>query len=342
MGQTVLVGILDWGLGHASRSVPLIRRFIQRGYEPVIMSSGMPLHWLSAIFPSLPTVALPSLRIRYPSRFSALLPWHTAWQLWHRRKMLQNENAAVEKWVRYYRPAFIYSDNRPGFFSSQVPSYYLTHQLHVTTPFFSGMASAVHRHLMRHFHEIWVPDFKSHPNLSGKLGHPQKKPENLKYLGPLSRYDYKRGAAEIDWLIVLSGPEKQRTVLENNILRHQHLFEGKVCLIRGTHQKPLQAIPTHWDVVDLANNEQLGNAALKARRILSRSGYSSIMDWFVMQRQAVLIPTPGQPEQLYLANHLSRLGLFPYVHQHRLDDLQHISYRNYYSFHIFPKTQSYA
>ncbi len=318
MSSRVLVGILDWGLGHATRSAPVIRKFIQDGYEPVIISAGTSLEWLKNEFPELKTHSLPSLRIRYPSRFSFMLPWYTGWQLWQSRQAFRNEQKMVEKWTGYYRPVLIFSDNRPAFFSTRVKSIYMTHQLRVLAPFASRLATALHRRLMEPFTEIHVPDFEKEPSLSGKMGHPTEIPKKVKYIGPLSRYTYKPAVEKTDWLILLSGPEKQRTVLENIILEHPHLFQGRVVLIRGTTQRAQKAFPSQWEVLDLANGLEVYRHALQARRILSRSGYSSLMDWFSWRRKALLVPTPGQPEQVYLARHMQHLKWFPCIPQHRL------------------------
>lgn len=340
MSKRVLVGILNWGLGHATRSVPVIRRFMAQGYEPVIASDGLALAWLRRTFPELPAEELPSSSVIYPRRGGGLLrPW-VGMQLLAKARAFRAEKRLAARWARRYGAEMIFSDNRPAFHVPGIRSVYMTHQLHVEAGIFSGAATRLHRRLMRPFDEIWVPDFDGTPNLAGRLAHPAPPSLPVKYLGPLSRLHSRKPATVIDWLLVVSGPEQQRTQLENALIRHAALFDGRVTLVRGTLRQPRPKIPSHWQVVDLAGTKELERLAAQARLIVSRSGYSSVMDWFVLRRKAILIPTPGQPEQQYLARHLEATGLYPFVPQNDLARIAHIDLSHYFDYSPFKNTQT--
>ena len=331
MQARILVGILNWGLGHAARSIPLIRDFTARGYTPVIASDGLALDFLRQHFPCAIFEKLPALNIRYPEnphRFAAYMTGHVLRNL----PNISAERRSVQKWVARYRPQLIFSDNRPFFRHPRVHSIYMTHQLQVPAGRFQKAASRLHRRWMAEFNEIYVPDYAAPPGLSGRLGHPEEKISGVKYIGPVSRFTSDGPAVRSDWLLLLSGPEKQRTLLEKLLVRHQALFTGKVCLIRGTNRIPRLDYPSHWEVFDLLHGHELASRIRGAGKILSRSGYTSVMDWFLLRKKAVLIPTPGQGEQEYLARHLSQNRLFPFVRQTQLEQLENIAYEQFYRF----------
>ena len=331
MQARILVGILNWGLGHAARSIPVIRDYMARGYAPVIASDGLALDFLQQQFPGAVFEKLPALHIRYP-RHPHLFPVFMAENALRNLKNIAAERRRVSELVQRYRPQMIYSDNRPFFRHPGVHSIYMTHQLQVPAGRFQKSASRLHHRWMDAFDEIFVPDYALPPGLSGRLGHPGENIPSVKYIGPLTRFDSKGDDIPLDWLLLLSGPEKQRTLLEKLLIRHQHLFGGRVCLVRGTDRITRLEYPAHWEVFDLLHGRALAARIRGAAKILSRSGYTSVMDWFLLRKKAVLIPTPGQGEQEYLARHLEKIRLFPFVEQAHLEQIAHIPYEQYYRF----------
>ena len=331
MQARILVGILNWGLGHAARSIPVIRDFMARGFEPVIVSDGLALDFLRNHFPEAVFEKWPSLRIRYPENPN-LFPVFIAENALRNLKNIAAERHRISELVQRYRPQVIFSDNRPFFRHPGVHSIYMTHQLQVPAGRFQKTASRLHRRWMDAFDEIFVPDYALPPGLSGRLGHPSENIPAVKYIGPLTRFDSKGDDIPLDWLLLLSGPEKQRTLLEKLLIRHQNLFGGRVCLVRGTDRIPRLEYPAHWEVFDLLHGRALAARIRGARKILSRSGYTSVMDWFLLRKKAVLIPTPGQGEQEYLARHLAKTRLFPFVEQTHLEQIAHVRYEQYYRF----------
>lgn len=340
-GRRILYAVLNWGAGHATRSVPVIESLLRRGHEVVLASDGMAGEILRKRFPALPYEELPSYKVRYPRKGRYLLP-ALAGQSFQALRVFGATRELISRWVKKYAPDQIISDGRPAVRHKNVHSVYVTHQLKVLAGPLTRAATALHKALYEQFHEIWVPDYESFPYYSGMLGHPERRPRNLRYMGILSRFLSKKNFADeesvpsADWLIILSGPETQRTVLEQTVKNHASLFSGKVVLVRGTLHPPAAVFPSDWTVYDWADETLLYNLILKAKKLILRSGYSSVMDLVAMQKQAILIPTPGQPEQEYLARFLHGKGLFPAVSQ---SALHHIPFIDWNRFRL-PRRQS--
>ncbi|NPA43240.1 MAG: glycosyltransferase [Chlorobi bacterium] len=318
--KRILVGVLNWGLGHATRMVPVIRDLIRQNYEPVIASDGAALEWLRRAFPDLAYAELPSYKVRYP-RLPVWMPFYLAVLAWKGRRILQSASVETRRIVRHFDIKGIISDNRPGVRVEGLPAVYVTHQLHVEAGPFSRWATARHRALYAPFDRIWVPDAEKEPFLSGRLGHPSRIPPGVEYIGILSRFEAPSAlppAGGPDWLVVLSGPERQRTALEEEVVRIPWLREAQTVLVRGTRAPRAADYPPHWEVIDLADTALLENLILRAKKLILRSGYSSVMDLTALGKQALLVPTPGQYEQEYLAAYLSERGYFPSIRQGRV------------------------
>ncbi len=313
--QNILVAPLNWGLGHATRCIPIIKALIQFGYNPIIASDGEALAILKKEFPTLQTLSLPSYEIEYAKNGN-----NFKW------KMLKNspkmvtaileEKKIVKKWVKEYQLSGIISDNRLGVHSKKVPSVFITHQLNVLTGNTSWITSKMHQFIIKKFAEVWVPDFEKTPNLTGKLGHVKNHSFKTKYIGPLSRFNKQDLPHEFDLMVLLSGPEPQRSMLEEMLQEEVLKFEGKVIFIKGkieAEQKTYQIENTIF--YNYMNSEQLQNAVNQSDMVLCRSGYTTVMDLAKLGKKAFFIPTPGQFEQEYLAKKLKKDGLVPYAKQ---------------------------
>jgi hypothetical protein len=177
------------------------------------------------------------------------------------------------------------------------------------------------------FHECWVPDEEGQNNLAGELSHAVKLPAiPVKYIGGLSRFK-KKDVEEIKdhLLITLSGPEPQRTILENKIIDEVVNYNGTATIARG--------LPAERNIIPSTNtihfhnhlsSEALNNEAMKAELIIGRSGYSTVMDIAALQKKSMLIPTPGQTEQEYLADHLMQKQFAFCINQNELSLLENI------------------
>ncbi len=314
----VIIGVLNWGLGHATRCEMVIRRLIEHGFEPVIASDGQALSYLQALFPDLPCEELPAYKIAYGRKN---LLGKIALQLPRIARAQRHEYRALKSLVEKHRPVGVVSDNRLGFWHKDVPSVYLTHQLKLMLPFGRKRASLMHHYFINKYDECWVPDRGSAPNLSGEISHDLKPRIPVKYIGPLSRFakmDLPSRTDDFDYAIVLSGPEPQRSLLEEQLLEGLKAGNYRIALIRGTGKKPVHQYPADWAVIDLADSKTVADIIRSSKMVISRSGYSSVMDYVYLGNKALLIPTPGQPEQVYLARYLTHTGRFLYAEQNYL------------------------
>lgn len=316
----VLVAPLDWGLGHATRCVPIIKELITQGCTVIIAAAGAQKTILQEEFPKLSFVEVPGFRVKYgKNRAFTLLKIIFAIP-----KILigiKQEN----EWLRGFSARegldLVISDNRYGLAGAGVFSVFITHQLAIRTSL-GAFADALLRRMnygfIRRFSLCWVPDVAGEENLAGKLSHPARMPGvEVRYIGWLSRLGSEvdgraggPGAEEYDLLVLLSGPEPQRTILEEMVVRQLGPGMGRVVIVRGL-PKGGEGLTVPGGVVafDYLSGRELGNVIARSRVVLARSGYSTVMDLVYLRRSAVYIPTPGQPEQEYLALHLEQRGM---------------------------------
>ncbi len=317
----ILICPLDWGLGHAVRCIPIIRALQKAGAVPVIAADGSPLNILRSEFPDAEWIRFPGVQITYPKKGS-LMPLSMALQTPAQLSGITRERKFIRKTVQDLRIDGIISDNRYGAVSDEVPSVFITHQLNILTGnrFSDSLAKWLNRHFTSAYGQIWIPDYVGSDNLSGKLSHGKYIPENARYIGPLSRFDALSARhKEFDAALVLSGPEPQRTLLENIFLQQASaLPQKKFLLIRGKAGLP-ESCPAHVKVIPLASGQDILIAYASAEKIICRSGYTSVMELCALGKSAHLIPTPGQTEQEYLAQYLSSKGYFSQSRQSRFD-----------------------
>ena len=313
--KNVLVAPLNWGLGHATRCIPIIRALVDLGFTPIIASDGMALILLQKEFPKLKCLELPSYKIEYPEKESDF-----------KFKMLKNmpgvleamlaEKKIIKKWISEYNIKGIISDSRFGAFSKKVPSVFITHQLNVLSGNTTWLTGKVQSLIISKFNECWVPDCAGKPNLSGKLGHLKTPLDSLKYLGPLSRMTKTAASAKYNLMVLLSGPEPQRTLLEEILIRELKNYEGKIIFIKGIVEEKIKMEEVgNCTYYNFMTSEELETKINESETLICRSGYTTIMDLAKLQKKALLIPTPGQYEQEYLAKRLQRKEFLPYVKQ---------------------------
>ncbi|WP_417600879.1 glycosyltransferase family protein [Owenweeksia hongkongensis] len=312
---TILYGILNWGLGHATRSIPIIHKLLEHGFEVVICSDGLALDFLKKEFPDLATEPLRGYNVKYRKGMGQI--WGLTGQLPKIYTAMKAEHRAVKKLVEKYKATAVISDNRLEFYHKDLPSVYITHQLKIIMPLNTDFASALHHRFIRKFDVCWVPDFGGE-GISGAIGHELKPKIPVEYIGPCSRFtEAIPTKVEKKYRIatILSGPEPQRTLLETKLLKELSKLEGQHLMIRGTDRPMKVEIPENVKVKDLVGAEGVYDAISKAKTTISRSGYSSLMDYYALKNHALLIPTPGQPEQEYLARFQLHKGRFAYVGQ---------------------------
>ncbi len=313
--KTILVAPLNWGLGHATRCIPLIRVLLQEGFEVLLGSDGNALTLLQQEFPELQSLTLPSYQIEYPKK-AANFKWNMLLRSPKIIKAINAEQKMMKNLVKSNTIDGVISDNRFGLYHSAIPTVFITHQLQVLSGNTTKLTSAIHRRYIKRYDACWVPDFKDLGNLSGKLGHPKNFKIPVIYIGPLSRLKKLEIQIRYDILVLLSGPEPQRTELEEILLHELRIYKGKVLFVRGKidAEKPVKA-PDHIRIVDFMESDALEKAINASKLILCRSGYTTIMDLAKLGKKAFFIPTPGQTEQEYLAKRLKKLRKVPFANQ---------------------------
>lgn len=174
----------------------------------------------------------------------------------------------------------------------------------------------MHQRIIKKYDVCWVPDTDMKPNLSGKLGHVKSIRLPIKYIGPLSRFEKKNHHIINEFLVLLSGPEPQRTILEEKLLKEMKKVKGQVVVVKGVVEKE-QKVEHYGNMViyNFMTSALLENTISNSKVVISRSGYTTIMDLAKLNKEAFFIPTPGQFEQEYLAKRLQKLKIVPSCNQ---------------------------
>ena len=311
--KRILVAPLNWGLGHATRCIPIIRFLQKQNAKVFLASDGRAYHLLKQEFPELPIFKLPAYDITY--RTSNMM-WNMAFQFPKMFRAITKEKKVVAKIVEDEKIDIVISDNRFGCFSKNAYNVFMTHQVNlpIPMPIAKQLGNWVNWNQISHFDECWIPDFQNEPNLSGELSHGKniaQKIKHVKYIGALSRMQKKESAYQRKAIIILSGPEPQRTYLEEKILNQALGLSEHFLLVKGqTEIKEHFFFSENIEVVSFLTSEELNNAIAESEIVISRSGYTTLMDLVFLEKKAILIPTPGQTEQEYLAKHFFEQKIF--------------------------------
>jgi len=316
--KKILVAPLNWGLGHATRCIPIIEALQKHGFEPILAGDGNSLELLKKEFPELLFYELPSTSVEYAKK-GVFLKYKLLSQAPKIIKAIALERAKVKEIHQMENLSGIISDNRFGLRLDEVPSVYITHQLKVLSGATSFISTTLHQQLISKFDQCWVPDYSTN-ELSGELSESSDKTGFVKYIGPLSRFTRKVLAKKWDLVAILSGPEPQRQYLEEKLVNELASFPGKSLVVQGIveEEQKVQRLGKVTRVNYMLQNE-LRDAIEAGKLIISRSGYSSIMDLDKLEAAAFFIPTPGQFEQEYLAAYLEKKGLAAYSDQASFD-----------------------
>jgi uncharacterized protein (TIGR00661 family) len=317
--KKILIAPLNWGLGHVTRCIPIISALEKMGVEVFLASDGVALHLLRAEFPHLKAFKLPSYDITYKSNN---MVFNIAAQIPNIRKAIREEHLVIAQIVKENNITAIISDNRYGCHLEGIESILLTHQLtlQLKNPLLRWFTGKVLRSFFSNFNAIWVPDNAGNANLSGVLSHREEGFEKVKYIGILSRMKAYSRDREYDVAIVLSGPEPQRTILEQKLTEQAVQLPQNFIIIQGkTQSKKHYFAADNVEVVSYLTSKELNDTLMASRVIVCRSGYSSLMDLATLGKKAILIPTPGQTEQEYLAQRCQEQKIFVTQMQEKID-----------------------
>ena len=326
---SICISPLDWGLGHATRCIPIIHALQGHGHQIYIATEGAHQVILKEAFPSAHFLPLAGYRVHYTKKaglFFVGLFFQAPKVLWS----IINEYRWLKKMQQSYHFDLIISDNRIGFYHKKVPAVFITHQLYTIMPF--DWATALFQKLqyawIKRFSTCWIPDMEGPDNLSGKLGNPVAKPSiPVWYMGCLSRLypSIQNKACDINslpihFLGIISGPEPQRTLLENLLWEAGNKQAQPFVIVAGLpknehYHKTTQngTLYHHLAGTDLA--KQISNAEY----IICRGGYTSLMELIPFGKKLIIVPTPGQTEQIYLGKYWQEKNWAICIAQHEFE-----------------------
>jgi len=313
--KKIIIAPLNWGLGHATRCVPIIKELQKSNFTPIIASDGTALQFLIKEFPSLEFFELPSYKISYGRN----LKWSLIRKIPTIVRAVHKERLLIQEYIHQNPNVVgIISDNRFGCYYTKIPSVYITHQLNVLSGFLTPVTSFFHRRVIRKYNECWIPD-EENSVYSGKLSRSSKN-LNQKYIGVLSRFKKQELPQDIDVLILLSGPEPNRTRLEIKLTSIFKTSSKKVYLIQGIVEKTQKTTKENQlTIVNFMLTKQLEHTLNLSKMVICRAGYSSVLDLVSLRKKALLIPTKFQNEQEYLAKYLQQKGYFSFVKERKVN-----------------------
>lgn len=313
--MNILFTILNWGLGHAVRCITLINYLQEKGHNISIASDGIALDFLKKEFPEASYFELPPYDIKYKFRFMPLNIIEKAPRI---IKTIVDEQKAVRNIVKEKNIDLVINDNRMACYHKDVPSIFITHQLTVPVPnqTLRKLTNFGHHYFMNKHDYCWIPDTEGNNNLAGEISRSDRKSPPKQYLGPITTIHLEQGKEDLPLLVVLSGPEPQRSYLEEKIINQASELDNEIILIRGTNtDRTFKNKLPNLKILDLVDRKELAPLLERAQKIICRSGYTSLMDFYINPKPLFLIPTPGQWEQEYLAEHwFNTLGV-PFANQ---------------------------
>lgn len=309
--KRVLICPLGWGLGHASRDIPIIESFLKAGHEVIVAGDNQQMSLLTQHFSGIKAIHFPSFKVKLSKgrsqlwpliRIASLLPF-----------FIIKEHFLLKRLIKKHQIDIVVSDNRYGLWNRHVKTIFITHQLKIFFPrpfrFLEPIGERFIRYFVKKFDECWIPDFSGKDNLAGELSHPSKIEGNVQYVGLLSRFSKLRVNTTnetYDLVCVASGPSPQREMFIEEIAKLAHIHSFKTLIIMGdpeigTNIKEVGEI----QFVGHLNDSEFASIVKSAKNVICRAGYSTIMDMIALGVSPIIVPTPGQTEQEYLLKHIS-------------------------------------
>ncbi|UCH72364.1 MAG: hypothetical protein JSW62_02105 [Thermoplasmatales archaeon] len=320
----VIYGVCSWGLGHATRSLPVIRKLIEENNELTIISNGRSLDLLkNELGENVEYLDIPD----YPMLLSENARQFMAksviyWPIFIRK--MQSGLSKLTKFLETKKFDLIMSDARYDIYSKEIPSFFISHQIRIMNPLRIRMmetgSEIFNLFFFKRFAGVIVPDYKE-DSFSGELSHNLKIIDESKihYVGVLSDFKKKEENKDIDYFISISGPEPQRAILEEKILSQVDKLEGKIVVTLGKTEKKDKISMNNIATYSFLKKEERENFLNRAKLVISRSGYSTIVDLAVTGTKALMTPTPGQIEQEYLSQYHNKKETFYSVNQSHID-----------------------
>ncbi|MFE3846072.1 glycosyltransferase family protein [Thermoplasmatota archaeon] len=320
----IIYGICSWGLGHSTRSLPVIRKLIEENNKITIISNGRALELLKKeLADKVQYIDIPD----YPMLISDNSRQFIAksiiyWPLFI--KKMESGLQKLTKIVKKNHYDIIISDGRYDIYNKEIPSFFISHQMRIMNPlrikFLETGSEIFNKFFFKRFKGVIVPDYKE-DDLSGDLSHNLKKidTEKLNYVGVLSDFKNINTKKDIDYLISISGPEPQRTIFEKKILSQLRYLNGNIIITLGKSDEKKEINKESIKIYSFLNKDKREDFLNRAKIVISRSGYSTLLDLAVTGTKALLTPTPGQIEQEYLSEYHNEKGTFYSVDQKNID-----------------------
>ncbi len=318
----VLVAPLDWGLGHATRCIPVIRELLQRNCQVFLASSGDALALLKKEFPTLAFFTLPAYCPVYPS--SGSMVWKMAAQFPKFVSAIRREHCRLEQLISENKIELVISDNRYGCWSAATTSVFITHQINILLPkgyaWLARFIGKVNQKMIEKFTVCWIPDADDKHNLVGALASSNEKIQSeITHIGNLSQFKAcQERAVKYDVVCIFSGPEPQRSILEEIVVKQVRQSALKYFVVRGLLTSS-HSVLADSDSIDFLQGEELQAVIEQSDYVIARSGFSTVMDLARLGKKAIFIPTPGQTEQEYLADRLMKMKIAYAMEQHSFD-----------------------
>lgn len=324
--KNILICPLEWGLGHAGRMVPLARR-LQELNQNIIFGSGEEhLSFFRGEVPDATYIHFPGFRISY-SRYLpqyVIILLKSPILLYH----IILEHYRLKRIISDYSIDIVISDNRIGLWNSGIKTVFITHQLRIPFPepfvFLEFIGIRITRLIIKKYSWCFIPDLDGEMNVSGRLSHGFRLPGNARYIGILSRFSDHHNddnSHSGKCTVMLSGPEPQRSMLKQKLARILLSKGIPIVILEGKPEKEIESNRLD-NIIYYAHLPVCETIKLlkESEIIITRSGYTTIMELISLGLTALLIPTPGQTEQEYLAESLSEKEWFRWISQRELDE----------------------
>ena len=320
----ILICPLEWGLGHAARMIPLARKLREMNNNIFIGSGEKHLSLFRNELPGLSYIQFPGFKpgySRFLPQYLALL-LKTPLLLYH----IILEHFRLKRIIRKHAIDIVISDNRFGLWNRKVKTVYVTHMPLIPLPkplrFLEFFGILLHRAVIKKYSLCFIPDLPGELNVSGRLSHGIKLPDNVRYIGILSRfismgpYLQENPVKFQHNTVILSGPEPQREIFKQKLVTLLKDKEPMTVMLEGRPDKMREIVRSG----NIINYNHLPASEMKemitgSKSIITRSGYTTIMELVSLNCSALLIPTPGQTEQEYLAEYLSEKEWFSTISQ---------------------------
>jgi hypothetical protein len=325
----ILICPLEWGLGHAARMIPLAKRLHEMNNNIFIGSGEKHLALFSAEMDGIKRIFFPGFRpvySRYLPQYLVML-FQTPRLLYH----IIREHSGLKKIIKEHSIDIIISDNRFGLWNKNINCVYVTHMPLIPLPkglkFLEFTGVFLHRFIIKKYNYCYIPDLPGEVNLSGRLSHSIRLPDNIRFIGILSRFNspglVRKHVRPVfpHNTVILSGPEPQRGLLKQRLVRLLKEKNPVTVILEGNPGKSGERTDA-GNIICISHlpASEMKKMVTGSELIIARSGYTSIMDLVSLNCTALLVPTPGQTEQEYLAEYLSGKGWFDTVTQRGLNE----------------------